>query len=71
MHGSADCPEFGIIGILNTLSLANPLSNVIVLTDASPKDLDKKDEVIDKAIRKENFIHFFSVALVVGISCHI
>ena len=65
MHGGADCPGLGMIGILNSLSLANPLSNVILLTDASPKDLDKKDEVIGKAIRKENSIHFFSVALIV------
>ena len=58
-NAGGDCPELGMTGILNALSLANPLSNVIVLTDASPKDVDKKDEVIGEAIRKENSIHFF------------
>ena len=57
--GGGDCPEFGMTGILNALSLANPISNVIVLTDASPKDEDRKEEVINEAIKKENSIHFF------------
>ena len=57
--GGGDCPELGMTGILNALSLANPVSNVIVLTDASPKDENKKEEVISEAIRKENSIHFF------------
>ena len=57
--GGGDCPELGMTGILNALSLANPVSNVIVLTDASPKDEDKKEAVISEAIRKENSIHFF------------
>ena len=57
--GGGDCPELGMTGILNALSLANPVSNVIVLTDASPKDEDKKEEVISEAVRKENSIHFF------------
>ena len=46
-------------GILNALSLANPDSNVIVLTDASPKDIHKKEEVITKATELRNSIHFF------------
>ena len=58
-HGGGDCPELGMTGILNALSLANPVSNVIVLTDASPKDVEKKDEVISAAVEKENSIHFF------------
>ena len=58
-HGGGDCPELGMTGILNALSLANPVSNVIVLTDASPKDIEKKDAVIREAVRKENSIHFF------------
>ena len=58
-HDGGDCPELGMTGILNALCLANPVSNVIVLTDASPKDEDKKEEVIAEAIRKENSIHFF------------
>ena len=57
--GGGDCPELGMTGILIALSLANPVSNMIVLTDASPKDEDKKEEVISEAIRKENSIHFF------------
>ena len=57
--GGGDCPELGMTGILNALSLANPVSNVIVLTDASPKDTDNKEEVISEAIREENSIHFF------------
>ena len=57
--GGGDCPELGMTGILNALSLANPISNVIVLTDASPKDEDRKEEVINEAIKKENSIHFF------------
>ena len=58
-YGDDDCPELGMTGILNALSLTNPVSNVIVLTDASPKDEGKKEEVISEAIRKENSIHFF------------
>lgn len=46
-------------GILNALSLANPDSNVVVLTDASPKDVERMDEVIDKATNLRNSIHFF------------
>ena len=57
--GDGDCPELGMTGILNALSLVNPVSNVIVLIDASPKDEDKKEEVISEASRKENSIHFF------------
>jgi len=58
-HAGGDCPELGMTGILNALSLANPDSNVIVLTDASPKDSHKKEEVITKATRLRNSIHFF------------
>ena len=58
-HGGGDCPELGMTGTLNALSLANPLSNVIVLTDASPKNESKKEEVIKEATEKENSIHFF------------
>ena len=46
-------------GILNALALVNPDSNVIVLTDASPKDVAKKQQVIDKANEVRNSIHFF------------
>ena len=58
-HDGGDCPELGMTGILNALELANPDSNVIVLTDASPKDVDRKQEVIDKANELKNSVHFF------------
>lgn len=46
-------------GILNALSLASFDSNVIVLKDAGPKDVEKMDEVIEKATKLQNSIHFF------------
>ena len=58
-HDGGDCPELGMTGILNALALVNPDSNVIVLTDASPKDVSKKQQVIDKANEVRNSIHFF------------
>jgi len=58
-NGGGDCPELGMTGILNALSLANPDSNVIVLTDASPKDVIRTQEVIDRATELRNSIHFF------------
>ena len=45
-------------GILNALSLANYDSNVIVLTDASPKDVENKSAVISRALELRNSIHF-------------
>ena len=59
-HAGGDCPELGMTGILNALDLVNPDSNIIVLTDASPKDLEKKQQVIDKANEVKNSVHFFS-----------
>ena len=58
-HDGGDCPELGMAGILNALELVNPDSNVIVLTDASPKDLEKTQQVIDKANEVANSVHFF------------
>ncbi|XP_065889976.1 uncharacterized protein [Dysidea avara] len=58
-HGGGDCPELGMVGILNALSLANPDSNVIVLTDASAKDADRQNEVIAEATRLRNTVHLF------------
>ena len=60
-HGGGDCPELGMTGICNALDLVNPDSNVIVLTDASPKDeeIQKQQQVIDKANEERNSIHFF------------
>ena len=40
-HGGGDCPKLGMTGIFNAFDLVNPDSNVIVLTDASPKDEEK------------------------------
>lgn len=57
-HDGGDCSELGMTGILNALSLASLDSNVVVLTDASPKDVEKLDEVITKAIQLRNSIHF-------------
>lgn len=57
--GGGDCPELGMTGILNALDLVNIDSNVIVLTDASPKDAEKQQQVIDRADEKQNSIHFF------------
>jgi len=58
-NGGGDCPELGMVGILNALSLANPDSNVIVLTDAPAKDANRQNEVIAEAMRLRNTIHLF------------
>ena len=58
-HGGGDCPELGMIGILNALSLSDSDSNVIVLTDASPKDAHRQSEVIAKANELRVSVHFF------------
>ena len=58
-RGGGDCPELGMTGILNALDLVNIDSNIIVLTDASPKDVTKQQQVIDKAHEEQNSIHFF------------
>ena len=57
--GGGDCAEFGMTGILNALSLASSDSHVIVLTDAPPKDVEKKENVIAEAMALWNSIHFF------------
>ena len=57
--GGGDCPELGMTGILKTLDVAAGNSNIIVLTDASAKDYEKKEDVIKKAYSKESPIHFF------------
>ena len=58
-NGGGDCPEYGMTGIFRTLDVAAGNSNVIVLTDASAKDFNMKDDVIDKATKKEISVHFF------------
>ena len=57
--GGGDCAELGMTGILNALSLSNTDSNVIVLTDAAAKDSNLTDEVIERATKLRNAIHFF------------
>lgn len=67
--GGGDCPEYGMKGILDTIisikSINNLIySNVIVLTDASAKDPDLKDSVINLAkqsdlTRGPVVVHFF------------
>ena len=58
-HDGGDCAELGMTGILNALSLANLDSNIVVLTDASPKDVKRMDATIAKATKLRNSIHFF------------
>lgn len=53
------CPELGMTGTLSALNLANPDSNVIVLTNASPKDVNDTQKVINGANKLRNSIHFF------------
>ena len=58
-EGGGDCPELGMTGILNALNLSHPDSNVIVLTDAAAKDINRTEEVIQAAKELRNAIHFF------------
>ena len=58
-YGGGDCPEQGMEGILRALDLSNDSSHVIVLTDASCKDCNKKDQVISTAKNQNIKIHFF------------
>lgn len=54
-----DCQEMAMTGILNALKLVDELSAVFVFTDASAKDIGKKDQVIMEATRKETSVSFF------------
>ena len=58
-HGGGDCPELGMEGILRALSLSNENSHIIVLTDATSLDYDKKDDVISTAQLLNVKVHFF------------
>ena len=58
-HGGGDCAEYGMTGILSALTLTGYDSNIIVLTDAPPKDAILKSSVINAANLKRNSIHFF------------
>ena len=59
IHDGGDCPELGMEGILKALSLSLENSHVIVLTDASCLDCEKKDRVIKNARSVDVKIHFF------------
>ena len=56
-RGGGDCPELGMAGILNGLSLSSKGGNVIVLTDASAKDASRTDEVIQAAFKLGACVH--------------
>jgi len=58
-HDGGDCPELGMEGILRALVLSYENSHVIVLTDASCKDCEKKDDVVKFATQLNVRIHFF------------
>ena len=57
--GGGDCAELGMTGTLNALGLSNPESNVIILTDAEPKDSNLTRMVIDTAKQLRNSVHLF------------
>lgn len=71
-HGGGDCPEFGMTGILKTIELLDGIRdapeqakhNIIVLTDASARDDNLYQTVINKAnsqggTRRDVSVHFF------------
>ena len=58
-HGGGDCPELGMEGILRALSLSTENSHIIVLTDASCLDCEKKAQIIRTAQSLNVKIHFF------------
>ena len=58
-HGGGDCPELGMEGILRALDESVENSHIIVLTDASCLDCDKKTQVITNAQSLNVKIHFF------------
>ena len=67
--GGGDCPEYGMVGILKALELLDGIQNprvrkqgkhnVVVLTDASAKDNDDYQSVINKAKEIGVTVHFF------------
>ena len=57
-NGGGDCPELGMVGILNGLSLSSQGGSVIVLTDASAKDASRTDEVIQAAFELGACVNF-------------
>ena len=63
--GGGDCPEYGMKGISDTIKEISDLipnveyANIIVLTDAPPKDKELKDSVIISARAARVSVHFF------------
>ena len=57
--GGGDCPELGMEGIRRALHLTNEDSHIIVLTDASCLDCQRKDDVIKLVEKLRTKIHFF------------
>ena len=57
-HGGGDCPELGMTGIINALGLSFPGGQLIVLTDASAKDLTRTAEAIQAAFTLGVRVHF-------------
>ncbi|XP_062595641.1 von Willebrand factor A domain-containing protein 7-like [Saccostrea cucullata] len=47
VDGGGDCPEFALSGMLKGIELSGRNSKIFLCTDASPKDGNKKEEVID------------------------
>ena len=57
-HGGGDCPELGMTGIRNALSLSEQGGQLILLTDASAKDGSLTDQVIEEANNLDVIVHF-------------
>ena len=70
-HGGGDCPEYGMTGILKAVEAirsveklvlpqdGSNLHHIITLTDASAKDDDRYQEVVDGAKVTKSTVHFF------------
>ena len=56
--GGGDCPELGMAGIINALSLSFPEGQLILLTDASAQDSSRTSEAIQAAFQLGATVHF-------------
>ena len=65
--GGGDCREPGMAGILRAIRMSGEDSNIIVLTDASCKDCEKSQQVVDRAKKMNIKIHFFFSGLGCGL----
>ena len=57
-NGGGDCPELGMAGIINALSLSFPEGQLILLTDASAQDSSRTSEAIQAAFQLGATVHF-------------